>query len=274
MPLTIQEPISQYTPVADPQSEKDLRGLALDSVGINNVKYPIIISGWDRNVTRCVEGDFSLQVSLSAEKRGIHMSRLLERLHNWDSPLSLESIPQFLNEIRQDQGAETAAFDCKFNWFVDRPAPETKKPALQAVETIWHGYQDSHSCRIGYNLKIPVTTLCPCSKEISDYGAHSQRGWVKVKLKWIEGEEITAPQEIFNKLQYAGSAPLYPLLKRSDERHVTMLAYDQPAFVEDTTRKAAEILQNQPNIHGFQLEICNEESIHTHNAVATINVKR
>ena len=262
------------TPKEDPQSDADPRGIVLNSVGINNVKYPIVVSGWDATSEKTVEALFDLQVSLSAEKRGIHMSRLLERLHDWDQSFSLSSLPSFLSHFRTNQGAESAFLDCKFTWFVDRPAPETDKPALQAIETVWHGYQDSKETVIGYTLRIPVTTLCPCSREISDYGAHSQRGWVKVKLEWFADEQTVTPQEIYEKLQHAGSAPIYPLLKRADERHVTMLAYDQPAFVEDTARKAAEVLQNEPNVRGFQLEICNEESIHTHNAVASITVGR
>ena len=123
---------------------------------------------------------------------------------------------------------------------------------------------------MGYTLKIPVTTLCPCSREISDYGAHSQRGWVKVKIEWDSVDAWVSPQEIYEKLQYAGSAPIYPLLKRADERHVTMLAYKQPAFVEDTIRKAAMILKAESLIKRFELNVCNEESIHTHDAVASL----
>ena len=123
-------------------------------------------------------------------------------------------------------------------------------------------------------VRTPITTLCPCSLAISDYGAHSQRGWVKVRIEWSDTDEIVSPQEVYEKLQKAGSAPIYPLLKRADERHVTMLAYEQPAFVEDTARRAALILQKDPRISNFDLDIRNEESIHTHDAIANLSYSR
>lgn len=119
-------------------------------------------------------------------------------------------------------------------------------------------------------MRIPVTTLCPCSRAISDYGAHSQRGWITVAIEWPSGVPIVPPGEVYEKLQQAGSAPIYPLLKRTDERHVTMLAYEQPAFVEDTARRAALSLREDSRIPGFRIEVRNEESIHTHDAIAVL----
>jgi GTP cyclohydrolase I len=263
-------------PTADPQAEHDTRGIALDHVGISGVRYPILISGWETAPDRSERKDalFTLKVSLAAEDRGIHMSRLLETLHNWQHALSPNSIPSFLTELRQQQNAESASFTCTFTWFVSRPAPQTELPAWQGIETIWHGNQDEEATTVGYTLHIPVTTLCPCSRAISDYGAHSQRGWVRVKIEWPSSSEIVSPQEIYEKLQKAGSAPIYPLLKRADERHVTMLAYEQPAFVEDTARRAALLLREDPRIPSFHLDIRNEESIHTHDAIASLSYIR
>jgi len=258
-------------PKADPQREEDIRGIGIDQVGISNVCYPVLISGWDSSGREEIkEVSISLQVSLTPESRGIHMSRLLEGLHQWEKPLSLQTMADFLTMTRKQQGAQSVSVDCCFTWFVTRPAPKTELPAWQGIETIWHGQQDEHKSTVGYTLKIPVTTLCPCSREISDYGAHSQRGWVKVKIEWDSVDAWVSPQEIYEKLQYAGSAPIYPLLKRADERHVTMLAYKQPAFVEDTIRKAAMILKAESLIKRFELNVCNEESIHTHDAVASL----
>ena len=264
------------TPKADPQAENDARGIGLDQVGISNVRYPILISGWelssDRQETK--EALFSLQVSLAAQQRGIHMSRLLETLHHWQGPLSPQSIPFFLEEISERQASANATVNCSFTWFTERPSPQTELPAWQGIETTWHGQKSASGCVIGYTLRIPVTTLCPCSRAISDYGAHSQRGWVKVKIEWQNSDEVIPPREIFDKLQNAGSAPIYPLLKRADERHVTMLAYQQAAFVEDTARRAAQMLKDDLRIPCFQLDICNEESIHTHDAVASLRFTR
>ena len=262
-------------PQADPQKDEDIRGFGIDQVGINNVQYPILISGWDtsdRQENR--ETRLSLQVSLEPNIRGIHMSRLLEGLHQWQQPLTPNTMADFLSMIRQEQNAYSATVDCSFTWFIERPTPKTNLSAWQGIETTWHGHQDNEGSIVGYTLNIPVTTLCPCSRDISDYGAHSQRGWVKVKIEWNANDEIIPPQKIFDKLQHAGSAPIYPLLKRADERHVTMLAYEQPAFVEDAIRKAAMELQADPLIKRFELQVCNEESIHTHNAVASLSFNR
>lgn len=262
-------------PKADPQAEVDPRGVAIEQVGISNVRYPVLISGWEPSGRReTKEINISLKVSLVSDRRGIHMSRLLETLHHWEEPLSPSTMNDFLTLIRKQQKSQSATVNCSFTWFVERPTPTTDLPAWQGIETSWHGHQTEEESIIGYTLNIPVTTLCPCSREISDYGAHSQRGWVKVKIQWKEGEPFVFPLEVFEKLQHAGSAPIYPLLKRADERHVTMLAYEQPAFVEDTIRKAAISLKEEPRIQQFELHICNEESIHTHDAIASLSFSR
>lgn len=261
-------------PKADPQTDSDTRGIAIDHVGISRVRYPLLISGWGSSHEETKEVELTLKVSLASNVRGIHMSRLLEGVHHWGGALSIHNMVDFLSMIRQQQQSLTATVDCRFTWFVERPTPKTKLPAWQAIGTTWHGHQDNEGSSIGYTLDIPVTTLCPCSREISDYGAHSQRGWVKVRLEWGSEDEMIAPQEIFDALQHAGSAPIYPLLKRADERHVTMQAYEQPAFVEDTLRKAALILKADARVKRFKLKICNEESIHTHDAIASLSWAR
>jgi len=262
-------------PKADPQAEVDAREIGIDHVGISNVSYPVIISGWEAsNREDTKEVSISLKVSLAPDVRGIHMSRLLETLHHFEKPLSPTTMASFLTMIRQKQKSQSATVDCRFTWFTQRPAPITQLPAWQGIETTWHGYQDSEGSTVGYTLNIPVTTLCPCSREISDYGAHSQRGWVRVRIYWNANDEIICPEEIFDKLQHAGSSPIYPLLKRADERHVTMLAYQQPAFVEDTLRTAALALREDSRISRFELNICNEESIHTHDAIASLSYNK
>jgi GTP cyclohydrolase I len=259
-------------PRADPQSSPDTRGIALEQVGISRVRYPVVIAGWetDSAVQQRVEGVFDLTVSLAAESRGIHMSRLIETLHEWRQPLAPDSLQSFLGELRRKQGAASAEMSCAFTWFVNRPAPRTGRPAWQGIETIWQAAQSAMGGSGGYTLRIPVTTLCPCSRAISDYGAHSQRGWITVKIDWQDNASFVPPKEIFDKLQHAGSAPIYPLLKRSDERHVTMQAYEQPAFVEDTARRAALLLREDPRVPCFRIDARNEESIHTHDAIASV----
>jgi GTP cyclohydrolase IB len=266
------ETIRPSTPKADPQAETDTRGILLHRVGIDRVIYPARISGWEQNdsIEQRTQATFSLSVSLAAEKRGIHMSRLIEVLHAWDQPISLSQLAPFLTQLRNEQGAESAEMNCTFHWFAARPAPQTQREAYQALETTWHATQFANAAtRIGYTLRIPVTTLCPCSREISDYGAHSQRSWITVKTEWQEGHPTVAPAELFALLSNCASAPIFPLLKRADERHVTMQAYENPGFVEDVARRAAHELHAHPRIDHFHLHIRNEESIHTHDAFAT-----
>ncbi len=267
-------PVNPKAPKADPQAEADARGIALETVGIDGVVYPALVAGWesDAAVQQRTEGTFALSVSLSAEKRGIHMSRLIEALHAWQDPLSPLALQPFLTQLREQQGAQSAEMSCRFTWFISRPAPETELPAWLGIETTWHASQSAHGdSSTGYTLRIPVTTLCPCSREISDYGAHSQRSWVTVKIEWPDAATIVPPAEIFEKLQHAGSAPIYPLLKRPDERQVTMRAYEQPAFVEDTARRSALALRSDPRILSYHLHVRNEESIHTHDAIASVS---
>ena len=267
-------PNSKVSPRADPQAEIDERGIALESVGIDGVIYPALIAGWekDASIEQRAQATFALSVSLTAERRGIHMSRLIETLHSWQKPLSPANLQTFLSALRLKQQAESAEMSCHFTWFINRSAPQTELPAWQGIETTWHASQSANGDTLtGYTLRIPVTTLCPCSREISDYGAHSQRSWISAKIEWPDAAQVVPPAEIFDKLQHAGSAPIYPLLKRADERHVTMTAYENPAFVEDTARRVALALRSDPRIHSFQIHIRNEESIHTHDAVARVS---
>ncbi|MBL6842554.1 MAG: GTP cyclohydrolase I FolE2 [Verrucomicrobiae bacterium] len=269
---TLSSSSEQANAQADPQAGEDTRGIFLEKVGISRVRYPVVVSGWETDTSRQreVEGLFDLSVSLAARSRGIHMSRLIEALHRWKEPLSPASLQTFLTEARKKQGAVSAKISCAFTWFINCPAPQTGHSAWLGIQSIWQATQKMDAGISGYTLRIPVTTLCPCSRDISDYGAHSQRGWISVQIEWPSSAEIIPPREVFDKLRNAGSAAIYPLLKRPDERFVTMQAYDQPAFVEDTARNAALLLQEDLRISGFRIEVRNEESIHTHDAIAIV----
>lgn len=256
------------TPAPDPQNEIDSTHLALNWVGIDRVQVPLMLAGWDQGPACRADCTLELSVSLASGPRGIHMSRLLQVLHEAPTPLRLENLAEFLYQHQERQTCSSAYVSLAFNHFVDRPAPVTGLPATQAIHTVWKALRRGDQSEIGYQLRIPVTTLCPCSRDISDYGAHSQRGWIQATLSWTDPTKIVAPAVIYETLKDQGSAPIYPLLKRPDERHVTMRAYEQPAFVEDLTRNAARALFNVLGIKRFTLETRNEESIHTHDAIA------
>jgi GTP cyclohydrolase I len=266
-----------FSPQADPQSENDPRGIHLDTVGIDRVQHPVRIAGWeeDASVEQSTQATFALSVSLAAEKRGIHMSRLMEALHAWDQTLAPSTLEAFLTHLRQQQGAASAEMTCAFVWFTRQTTPQSQRPTLQGIETTWHASQTDHAgTTIGYTLRIPVTTLCPCSREISDYGAHSQRSWITLRTEWQSQATSVPPGLLYARLSQCGSAPIYSLLKRPDERHVTMQAYENPAFVEDVARRAALALRAEPRIRCFRIDVRNEESIHTHDAIATVTSYR
>jgi len=160
-------------PEADPQTETDIHGIGIDHEGISNVRYPVLITGWETSERQeKKEAVFSLRVSLAPDVRGIHMSRLLDSLHYWGEPLTQSSMVDFLNQIRQQQNAESATVDCSFTWFVERVAPKSQLPSWQGIETTWHSHSELRDTTLVYTLNIPVTTLCPCSRDISDYDAH------------------------------------------------------------------------------------------------------
>ncbi|MEM7010395.1 MAG: GTP cyclohydrolase, FolE2/MptA family [Verrucomicrobiota bacterium] len=259
----------------DPQSGAETRGVALGFVGIDRFELPFQIAGWDQSGgEQTVHAKVSLGVSTAAEKRGIHMSRLVEGLSSCRTSFSLETLPAFLDDVAENQNAERAEIEIDFAWFVERAAPVTGKRSQQAIRTTYFAnwLRSSQSGSVGYKIHVPVTTLCPCSKEISDYGAHSQRGWIVASLKWPaqlqKTEDFLFPAEARAILETCGSAPIYPLLKRVDERHVTMQAYETPGFVEDLARQSALKLSGESRVQSFRIDIRNEESIHTHDAVA------
>jgi len=266
---------------SDPQSSTDTRGLSLNFVGIDEFEMPLMIEGWDKSLgQQSVHAAISLGVSVKAEQRGIHMSRLVEWLHRWEHGFSLETLPSLAEAIAESQGADTSELILGFTWFVERSAPASEKRSWQSIRTHYMATIDraTGSGSIGYRIAVPVTTLCPCSREISDYGAHSQRGWINGEFEWQLEDgatpDLLLPGESLAILETCGSAPIYPLLKRLDERQVTMQAYENPAFVEDVARQCALRLGAEPRVDAFRIEVRNEESIHTHNAVARVEGNR
>jgi GTP cyclohydrolase IB len=255
----------------DPQSQHDPRGIFLNRVGIRRVVLPLAIGGWDGE-SRILPVETTASVSLPADKRGIHMSRMLELFGSLAQPLAPASLADLLASLCRSQSAEEAELVLDFQWFIARPAPVSGKAATLAIPTRYFGTLQPSGLEVGYQLQVPVTTLCPCSRDISSYGAHSQRGWITARIAWKCREPdmpaMAAPCDVAAALLDCGSAPIYPLLKRDDERAVTMQAYENPAFVEDVARRSCLALRALPAIGHFTLEVCNEESIHTHDAFA------
>lgn len=208
-----------------------------------------------------------LSVSVPAEQRGTHMSRFVECLVEEKERIEATSIDAFHALVRGRLEAEEAQLALRFPYFIDRSAPVSGASAPFDVEVTLRA-EGGTTPRTFIEVQVAITSLCPCSKAISDYGAHNQRGTVSMAVRF-HGD---APQieELVAIAEASASAPLYPVLKRPDERHVTMQAYDNPAFVEDIARGVAEGLQNDSRILEFEVSVVNAESIHNHDAFAQV----
>ncbi|MDX2065434.1 MAG: GTP cyclohydrolase FolE2 [Fimbriimonadaceae bacterium] len=251
------------TALVDIQNSKDERQIAIDKVGVRKVKYPMFVRERDNGLQRTV-GEFTLTVDLPQEFKGTHMSRFLEVLSQYNHDISSETIPDILAELREKLNAETSHLEVKFTFFREKSAPVTGKRGMMGFEC---GFVASGGKTDLFELvlTVPVTTLCPCSKEISAYGAHNQRGYVTVRVQprgmlWLE--------EVIDIIEASGSAALYPVLKRPDEKFVTERAYENPRFVEDMVREVALAFDQNPGISAYAIEVENHESIHDHNAYA------
>ncbi len=253
------------TPLVDIQASIDERNIPIDKVGVRSVKYPIHVRVKDDGMQQSV-GTFSLTVDLPREHKGTHMSRFLEVLSEHNHDISAEAIPTILDRLRERLKAETAHLEVRFIYFLEKAAPVTGKVGMMGYECGFSAWGGTKNC-FEIILNVPVTTLCPCSREISTYGAHNQRGYVMTRIQptgllWLE--------DVIHMIESVASAPLYPVLKRPDEKFVTELAYDNPRFVEDMVREVAVAFDADPRIKSYEIEVENHESIHDHNAYAYV----
>ena len=247
----------------DIQSEKDLRNIPLKRVGVSDIQYPIRVMD-KTNGTQYTIAKISMFVDLPKEFRGTHMSRFIEVLNKHRCDMSIRNIENVLNDIKKVLNADESHIEVRFPYFILKKAPVSK---IESFMNYNCAFIASKKEKMDFLLEVntPVHTLCPCSKSISKYGAHNQRGIVKVKarmkkLVWIE--------EIIEIAENAASAPLYSLLKRVDEKYITEKAYDNPRFVEDIVRNVSLELNKDPRILYYSVEAKNFESIHNHNAYA------
>jgi GTP cyclohydrolase I len=199
------------------------------------------------------------------------MSRFVESLHKWRTDIAVARIPALLSDLAERTTAEQVFARFEFPLFLERTGPVSGGTALVAYDCVIETHL-ALEARVSLTVRAPVTSLCPCSREISDYGAHNQRGTVEISIETAPDCAL-APvdfRDLIDAAEAAGSAPVYTLLKRSDERLVTMQAYENPAFVEDITRTIAAALQDDRRIHAGRVRVVNEESIHSHNAYASV----
>lgn len=263
--------------IEDVQSRADNRMIPIDRVGVNDIQYPIRVLDRDGKPQHTV-ANLSMSVDLPHDVKGTHMSRFIEILNAYDDELGIDTLPNILSTIRERLGAASARIEADFPFFLNRAAPVSGAKSLMNYECSLLGESGTKKGDYVLTVKVPVTSLCPCSKEISDYGAHNQRGFLTIKARsklTIDGSlPRISMEDIIDVAEQSASSPVYPLLKRPDERHVTMQAYENPVFVEDMVREVATKLKIDDRLSWFSVHAENQESIHNHNAFAQIEWAR
>ena len=251
----------------DVQSKTDTRNLNIERVGIKGLKTPLKIllrNGESQDVV----GTINMFVNLHKSQKGTHMSRFVEIINsNLNEPLEIFKLPKVLETVKEKLHADTAFVEIAFDFFMEKRAPISNKTSLMNYEVKFVGKKNCEQSKYSIEIKIPVSSVCPCSRDISSFGAHNQRGIVTVKLA-LDNEMFL--EDIIEVVESSASAPVYSLLKRPDEKYITELGYKNAKFVEDIVRDVALMLKSDPRINSFVVECENFESIHNHSAFATI----
>jgi GTP cyclohydrolase I len=252
--------------IPDVQSTADTRQLTINRVGIKNIRHPVKIRDRSIGVQHTV-ATFNMYVHLPHNFKGTHMSRFVEILNEHEREISVESFENMLPDMKSRLEAESGYIEMRFPYFINKTAPVSGVQSLLDYDVTLIGETIDGQTRVTMKVQIPVTSLCPCSKKISDRGAHNQRSHVTISLRtnsfmWIEDVVSIAEQQ--------ASCELYGLLKRSDEKYVTERAYDNPKFVEDMVRDVAAVLNSDERVDAYTVECENFESIHNHSAYALI----
>jgi GTP cyclohydrolase IB len=261
-----------HAPIPDVQSTADTRNLAINRVGIRGVRYPIHIVAPDSTVQPTV-ATFALSVALPPEKKGTHMSRFLELMEAHKEPLGASTLPEMLDEMLMRLNADAGMIELHFTAFMRKAAPVSGITSMMDYDVTLTVEKDANSAtRVTTQIVVPVTSLCPCSKEISAYGAHNQRSHLTIGIRTIIGKAVKTIEahEIIRIAETQASSELYGILKRPDEKFVTERAYDNPKFVEDLVRDVAHALDDHAGVSAFRVEAENFESIHNHSAYAVI----
>jgi len=250
----------------DVQSEKDERNISIEKVGVSSLRYPIRVMDRQNGFQNTV-ALVDIFVDLPSDYRGTHMSRFVEVLNRHRNNMSLSNLEKILDDVKIELKAKVSHIILRFPYFILKKAPVTNEESFMDYECAFIASKNE-KFEFMLEVNVPVHLLCPCSKEISDFGAHNQRANVKVRIKmnklvWIE--------EIVDLVEDSASAPLYALLKRPDEKYITEKAYKNPKFVEDIVRDVAIALDNDKRITYYEVEAISYESIHNHNAYAYLH---
>ncbi|MCB1859216.1 MAG: GTP cyclohydrolase I FolE2 [Gammaproteobacteria bacterium] len=252
--------------IPDVQNSQDTRRIAINKVGIKDIRHPVRVKDRTDGEQHTV-ATFNMYVNLPHNFKGTHMSRFVEVLNSHEKEISVDSFKEMLSEMAERLEAKSGHIEMTFPYFINKKAPISGVMSLLDYEVTLAGEIHSGVPTMHIKVVVPVTSLCPCSKKISDRGAHNQRSHVTVQVRtsgfvWIE--------EIVELVEQEASCELYGLLKRPDEKYVTELAYDNPKFVEDMVRDVAVRLNRDNRFTAYVVESENFESIHNHSAYALI----
>lgn len=258
------------TKIADVQSSADTRKIAINKVGIKDIRHPVKVKDRSEGEQHTI-ANFNMYVYLPHNFKGTHMSRFIEILNNHEREITVDSFKEMLTEMAERLESDEGHIEMSFPYFVNKVAPVSGVQSLMDYDVTLIGEIKDGLPSMFIKVLVPVTSLCPCSKSISDRGAHNQRSHVTVTIKtqgfmWIE--------EIIDAVEQEASCELFGLLKRPDEKYVTERAYDNPKFVEDMVRDVAGRLNNDDRIAYYMVESENFESIHNHSAYALIEVDK
>jgi len=261
------EQVSLSIDLPDHASEEDHRAIPIDAVGIRRLRYPVAVKDKSGDLQSTV-AEVEMTVGLPGDVKGTHMSRFIEVLNAHRGEVTISNLPEILGEMQRRLEARDVAISLDFPYFIDKEAPVSRVRSLMEYQCGFRARKSGSAVEFTLVVGVPVKSLCPCSKAISQYGAHNQRSEIRVELQsstfvWIE--------DIVAAVEGCASSPVYALLKREDEKWVTEKAYENPRFVEDLVREVLLATRSLAGVHAVRVSAENFESIHNHSAYATLH---
>lgn len=263
---TVLDPVAVAMP--DVQSSADTRHIAIQRVGVRGVRHPLLVAAGQPQATIA---QWEMTVALPAEEKGTHMSRFIALLEaHRAEPMTPVALSLMAHEMLDQLQADAGDLTVHFPYFIEKAAPVSGVRSLLDYQVRWAVQaRRGQPSQFSLEVLVPVTSLCPCSKAISEYGAHNQRSHVTVRLA-CAADQAPALDELVPRIEAQASSELWGLLKRADEKFVTERAYENPKFVEDLVRDVAVMLQQLPGVSSYEVEAENFESIHNHSAYAVV----
>jgi GTP cyclohydrolase I len=249
----------------DVQKSPDTRNIPINKVGVKDISYPVAVMDKNRSVQHTV-ARVNMYVDLPHHFKGTHMSRFIEILNTYREKIATDRMEPILQQMKEKLGASSAHLEVEFPYFIEKSAPVSGARSLMEYTCTFNASLGEEFDFV-LGVKVPVTSLCPCSKELSRFGAHNQRSIITVRVRYADFIWI---EDLVELIEQCGSSPVYSLLKRQDEKFVTEQAFENPMFVEDMVREATLRLSAQEGITWFSVEVENFESIHNHSAYAAI----